>query len=160
MDLDGFKFLNDTHGHHAGDLALMEVAQRLPTVLRECDTVARLGGDEFAILLEAQPTRAGALVVAGNVINAIKPPIRIEDQSVRLGISIGIAHSDGDVDAESLMRQADTAMYWAKRSGSLITVFDALGAEAHSPPTKPVKVQRIPARSLVTIPRAQPQYAP
>jgi diguanylate cyclase (GGDEF)-like protein len=158
MDLDGFKSLNDTHGHHAGDLALIEVAQRLPTVLRECDTVARLGGDEFAVLLEAQPTRSGALVVANKVIDAIKPPIRIEQQRIRVGISIGIAHSNGDMDAATLLRQADAAMYWAKRSGSLIAVFDAMCAPAHSRPVMPAALPRNRARLQSPRLRPKPQY--
>lgn len=125
MDLDGFKALNDEFGHHAGDEALVQVAQRLTTVLRESDTLARLGGDEFALLMESNPTKDGALVVAGRVIEAIKAPMRLEDRTIRVGISIGIAYSDADVDAATLVRHADSAMYRAKRSGSVVAEFNS-----------------------------------
>ncbi len=125
MDLDGFKALNDELGHQAGDEALVQVAERLRTVLRESDTLARLGGDEFALLMESHPTREGALVVAGRVIDAIKAPMRLEERSVRVGVSIGIAHSDAAVDAATLVRHADSAMYRAKRSGSVVAEFSS-----------------------------------
>jgi diguanylate cyclase (GGDEF)-like protein len=125
MDLDGFKALNDELGHHAGDEALVQVAERLRTVLRESDTLARLGGDEFALLMESHPSREGAIAVAGRVVEAFKAPMVLENRSIQVGISIGIAHSDVDVDAATLVRHADSAMYRAKRSRSVVAEFNS-----------------------------------
>ncbi|MDW8342855.1 MAG: EAL domain-containing protein [Geminicoccaceae bacterium] len=118
LDLDGFKAVNDTFGHAAGDRVLGIVAERLRGCVRETDTVARLGGDEFAILIEnlARPERA--TTVARKLLDALEPPIRFENKEVRIGGSLGVAlyPNDGQ-DPHTLMRLADAAMYAVKAQG-------------------------------------------
>jgi diguanylate cyclase (GGDEF)-like protein len=125
MDLDRFKFINDTLGHHAGDLVLQAVAKRLRESLRESDTVARLGGDEFAILLTGgDPGRAPAV---GRMIQAIlEAPIDLDGQLIDVGSSIGIAQCPvhGE-DPSLLLRRADIAMYAAKRDKSGVAMYEA-----------------------------------
>lgn len=122
LDIDGFKPVNDAHGHHVGDLVLGEIARRLRETIREVDTVARLGGDEFLILLNdtEQPLEA-AERVAMQSIAALGEPIRIDDLTIRIGVSIGIA-TCSSTEAETmtvqrLVSQADNAMYQAKAAG-------------------------------------------
>jgi diguanylate cyclase (GGDEF)-like protein len=125
MDLDRFKFINDTLGHDAGDTVLQEVAKRLRNVVRESDTVARLGGDEFAILsTSGGPDRA--LVVARMIEAVLEEPIEIEGQAVDVGLSIGIAQCPlhGD-EGGVLLRRAEIAMYAAKSEKSKVTVYEA-----------------------------------
>jgi diguanylate cyclase (GGDEF)-like protein len=122
MDLDHFKEINDTFGHHHGDLVLQEAARRLSDVLRESDTVARLGGDEFAVLLP-MTDEAGAMITAEKLLEALSAPFAIEDHSLHLGASIGIAHyPEHGENAAGLLRRADVAMYVAKRgkTGSVV----------------------------------------
>ncbi|MGH2377075.1 MAG: putative bifunctional diguanylate cyclase/phosphodiesterase [Candidatus Limnocylindria bacterium] len=121
MDLDHFKEVNDTFGHHIGDLLLREVGPHLRSELRAGDTLARLGGDEFGVLLPAT-TPAMAAAVAGRLLRAVERPFVIEDQPLTIGASIGIASApEHGRDAETLLRRADVAMYVAKRgSGSYV----------------------------------------
>ena len=126
MDLNGFKPVNDTFGHHAGDVLLRLVGGRLRESLRESDTVARLGGDEFAILvprLEGGPVIPQKLI--DRVLGAFVEPYRIEGVDVRIGASLGVAifpiHGH---DAATLFRCADIAMYTAKRSKTGYEVYD------------------------------------
>jgi diguanylate cyclase (GGDEF)-like protein/PAS domain S-box-containing protein/excisionase family DNA binding protein len=116
LDLDHFKEVNDTFGHHHGDLLLCEVGARLAGLLRGADTVARLGGDEFAIIL-GESDAAGAERVALQVRIALDAPIMIEGQALHAAGSIGVvvAPEHGD-DAHTLLRRADVAMYAAKSS--------------------------------------------
>ena len=118
MDLDQFKEINDTLGHLTGDLLLGQVAARLTTLLRDCDTVARLGGDEFAVLLTVDADRAGAEKVARRIGQALDQPFLLNGIAVATRASIGIVLSPehGD-DAETLLQRADVAMYAAKRGG-------------------------------------------
>jgi diguanylate cyclase (GGDEF)-like protein len=117
IDLDGFKGVNDSLGHDAGDQLLIAVAQRLGTCVRPSDTVGRLGGDEFAVLLEDMKTADGATEVAERILTALREPTRVAGVDVAIGASIGIAvRSDGD-DAGTLLRHSDLAMYRAKESG-------------------------------------------
>ena len=117
-DLDRFKEINDTLGHHYGDLLLQQVAVRLRGVLRDSDTVARLGGDEFAILLPNISDQEQITQAASKIAHAIDMPFIFEDKNIHIGISIGIAMYPQDSEEPSkLMRQADIAMYVAKRSG-------------------------------------------
>lgn len=123
-DLDRFKEVNDTLGHHYGDLLLQQVAVRLRSVLRDSDTVARLGGDEFAILLPNVTDQDQIILTANKIVAAIAAPFIFEDQNIHIGISIGVAICPGDSDKPStLMRQADVAMYVAKRSNTDIAFY-------------------------------------
>ena len=116
IDLDRFKEVNDTLGHHKGDLLLIEVGVRLRSVLRDCDTVARLGGDEFAVFLPGLSAAAQAGITADRLLQAMTTPFSIDDMSVHIGGSIGIACSPNDGDnADTLLQHADVAMYHAKR---------------------------------------------
>jgi len=125
LDLDGFKAVNDTFGHHAGDLVLVEIATRLSGTLRESDTAARLGGDEFVLLLPATPL-VGAIETARALVDFIVAPITIDGKSLTVGASIGIAvfPNHGD-DADVLLAAADSAMYEAKHSGGGYRTFHA-----------------------------------
>jgi diguanylate cyclase (GGDEF)-like protein len=115
LDLDGFKVVNDSLGHVAGDRLLIDVARRLNGCLRRGDTAARLGGDEFAILLGDLGDPDRAPLVAERVIAALGEPFTVMGREVFVSASIGVAY--GRSDAESLLRNADVAMYRAKRSG-------------------------------------------
>ena len=118
LDLDGFKRINDTVGHHAGDALLQAVGRRLETSLRERDVVARLGGDEFAILLSRDPDPAAAAAAAERLHRRLCEPYEIDGREVRVGASIGVALFPADAgDMPALMRGADAAMYRAKRAG-------------------------------------------
>jgi diguanylate cyclase (GGDEF)-like protein len=118
VDLDGFKQVNDNHGHAAGDEVLQQVAQRLLAVVREEDTVSRHGGDEFLILLEGVESPLDAVAMADTLVEAVAVPIRVDGVEVRLGISVGISlFPDHAQQAGRLIECADAAMYVAKRSG-------------------------------------------
>jgi diguanylate cyclase (GGDEF)-like protein len=118
LDLDDFKTINDTHGHQAGDQLLVAVADALRRSVRPEDTVARLGGDEFAILIERGATEGGARTLADRLLAALRTPVRVagRDRSISasIGISLGVS---GTATAETLMREADIAMYVAKGDG-------------------------------------------
>ncbi|HLA74980.1 MAG TPA: EAL domain-containing protein [Gammaproteobacteria bacterium] len=125
MDLDHFKEVNDTLGHHVGDLLLQKTALRLRSALRESDTVARLGGDEFAILLPTIEDAQHAVLAAQKILKLVYRPIVLEGHTLTVGGSIGIALSpDHGQDNDTLMRHADTAMYYAKRTQSGYSVYD------------------------------------
>jgi len=119
MDLDRFKEINDTLGHHSGDLLLQELGGRLRTLLRESDTVARLGGDEFALLLPGVADASAAGQVAAAIREALEEPFALQGLTLRVEVSIGIALSPehGD-DADNLIQHADVAMYVAKEARS------------------------------------------
>jgi diguanylate cyclase (GGDEF)-like protein len=115
LDLDGFKAVNDSLGHAAGDQLLIEVSRRLLGLLRKADTVARLGGDEFVVLLDGVATPGWQNVVCEAITTSIGEPFEIDGRSVEVGVSIGVAvSSDGDADPDHLLREADAAMYQAK----------------------------------------------
>ncbi len=119
VDIDGFKHVNDTFGHAAGDQLLRIVAQRLRSVVREGDTAARLGGDEFVILLEGTALDAGAELVAERVLEVLSLPYDLRDMGGReLSLSASIGIADGlRATADALLAEADVAMYEAKTSG-------------------------------------------
>lgn len=118
VDLDGFKVLNDTLGHAAGDEVLTEAARTLQTCVREGDVVARLGGDEFAILLGDLLDLSEARAVAERIETTLAEPIEVVGTRVPLSASVGIASGSGNsTTADRLMREADVAMYAAKRGG-------------------------------------------
>ena len=117
-DLDGFKAVNDSRGHDAGDLVLQAVAKRLRGAARANDTVARLGGDEFAMILPSIGTTEHAALVAGRIVRSVQDPIAIDGDTVSVGISVGVAlHPAHGEDMDSLVRAADAAMYAAKTDG-------------------------------------------
>jgi diguanylate cyclase (GGDEF)-like protein/PAS domain S-box-containing protein len=115
LDLDGFKNINDSLGHTAGDELLTGMAERLQDCLRVTDTAARLGGDEFAVLLEDLATEQEATVVAERIILALIRPFRSAGREVVVGVSIGIAFGSVGISGDQLLRNADLAMYTAKR---------------------------------------------
>jgi diguanylate cyclase (GGDEF)-like protein/PAS domain S-box-containing protein len=118
LDVDGFKAINDTVGHHVGDRLLGEVAARLQGVVRERDTVARLGGDEFAIVLEGMTSMNSLGGVARKLLNAVASPYQLDGRDLYVTTSIGVARfpRDGE-DVHTLLRKADSAMYRAKQAG-------------------------------------------
>ena len=119
LDLDRFKFINDTLGHEAGDQLLTVMAQRLKGCVRADDCVARLGGDEFTVLLDELPNPGVAASVAQNICRTVSAPLVIAGQEVVMTASIGISlYPDDGRDVSSLLRHADTAMYRAKQHGS------------------------------------------
>ena len=125
MDLDGFKEINDTLGHHHGDLLLQRVAQRLSEQTRPSDLVARLGGDEFAILLPATTGVADCAGVARRVLDGLEGPMSVKGVDLDVRASIGVAVSPMHAaDVDSLLSCADMAMYHAKESRSGWAVYD------------------------------------
>ena len=118
IDLDDFKTVNDSMGHEAGDELLREAARRLETCARPGDVVARLGGDEFAVLLRSAKDRNDVVSVARRILDALDEPIDLSTRAVRIGCSIGIAVDlDDDLAVETLLRNADVAMYLSKARG-------------------------------------------
>jgi diguanylate cyclase (GGDEF)-like protein len=119
LDLDGFKKINDTLGHDAGDEALKETARRLQAVVRQADTVVRLGGDEFIVLAGdfEEPTEVGSRALANKCIAAVGQPLQLRAAETTLGVSIGIALSNGRHSPDELLAAADAAMYQAKQQG-------------------------------------------
>lgn len=117
IDLDGFKPINDQHGHGFGDQVLAEIARRLRQYIRDADLPARLGGDEFVVICENVQSAEDAQDLAKRLLEGLDTPMYLEDRAVRVGASIGIALSRGTDDATTLIRQADAAMYRAKAEG-------------------------------------------
>ena len=118
LDLDGFKFVNDTMGHEAGDKVLIEVTKRIKESIRGDDTVARLGGDEFAVLLLGLHAPEECSASLNRLLEAISQPIEIKNKLFEVSASIGVAiYPSDDHDADTLLRHADQAMYTAKQSG-------------------------------------------
>ncbi len=121
IDIDGFKAVNDSFGHEAGDYLLVELAKRMRFVMRENDTLARLGGDEFIALLTELPGEAECLPLIERLLNSVSKPVELQQQhtSVNVSASIGITFypQPEPVDDATLLRQADMAMYQAKHSG-------------------------------------------
>ena len=125
MDLDGFKRVNDTLGHDAGDFVLQTVARRMKEAVRTGDTVARLGGDEFIAYLGQLANESEAVTVAGRIMAACNRPIQFVGRDTGVGVSIGISFFPADaLTLEELMKQADLAMYFSKQQGkNSISVF-------------------------------------
>lgn len=118
IDLDGFKMVNDTLGHEAGDLTLIEISRRFKNCVRETDTVARLGGDEYLVVLSDMTDQNAATMVAEKLLEAAREPVELCDKFVTLGASIGIAVYPHNGDSpDVLIKNADDAMYQAKLSG-------------------------------------------
>lgn len=118
IDLDQFKQINDTMGHDAGDMLIMNVAQRIVHAVRKNDTVARLGGDEFTVLLEDMKSNQDPTRVAENILTSLKKPFLLNDNEIIVGASIGIAtYPECGDNAMALMQAADVAMYRMKAFG-------------------------------------------
>ncbi|HEX8627368.1 MAG TPA: EAL domain-containing protein [Catenuloplanes sp.] len=152
LDLNKFKEINDTLGHHAGDLLLQHVASRLSGVVRDGDTVARLGGDEFAVLLH----RVGSVVhlaeVAGRVLAALQVPADLDGVTVDVRASVGAALYPGQsANAAELMQHADAAMYAAKRGGLGTAIYGPATVRSHVSEPGPLGELRraLDARELV-----------
>lgn len=116
-DVDHFKLINDTHGHHAGDEVLKEVARRLRASVRDGDTVARMGGDEFILLLTDLGSLTEAEQVMERATRALTAPIEIDGERISVGLSSGLALGRNAGSAETLLRNADAALYAAKKAG-------------------------------------------
>ncbi|MBL8323651.1 MAG: EAL domain-containing protein [Rubrivivax sp.] len=156
MDLDGFKAINDAHGHAAGDALLAAVARRMVAAVRPSDVVARLGGDEFALIVR-DGTCAGP-EVAERLLRALAEPVVIDGRRTHIGCSIGVAHFGADTcDADTLLRDADLALYTSKRQGrGRATVFDqALRSEVSRRQALQDEVRRAVAEE-----RIEPWYQP
>lgn len=124
LDLDGFKKVNDTLGHDTGDLLLQGVSVRLKEAIRASDTAARVGGDEFILVLNEIGTDENAAFMANKIIAALAAPFELNGQRCNVGGSIGISiFPDGSTDSETLIKQADDAMYLAKQSGKNVHKF-------------------------------------
>ena len=118
IDLDQFKTVNDSLGHHAGDILLQEVAERLSECMRESDVVARFGGDEFAVMIDELHSSEDAAKVASKILEALARPFEVDAHQVTSSGSIGIScFPDDGSDVETLLKNADTAMYQAKNEG-------------------------------------------
>jgi diguanylate cyclase (GGDEF)-like protein/PAS domain S-box-containing protein len=127
LDLDGFKPINDQFGHEAGDLMLVQTARRLESMSRAEDTVARLGGDEFVLLWNDIDSKSDCIHALDRVLETISQPINLNGESISVSASIGVTlYPDDKVDADSLLRHADHAMYTAKQLGkNRYQIFDA-----------------------------------
>ena len=133
VDLDGFKTVNDMHGHDVGDKLVQGIAERLSQCIRRTDSVARIGGDEFTVLLEKINSTNDTVMVAQKIIDVITEPFNIDGQQLRVGSSIGIAvYPEAGTDAKTLLKHADMAMYEAKAmQGSTYRFFtDQMNNEA------------------------------
>ena len=118
IDLDGFKQINDAHGHHAGDKLIRSVSERLGVICAGRATLARVGGDEFAVLIESSSATAQAVAMAQEINDEICLPVLVDRHVLQVGASIGIAsNADGALRAHELLRRADTAMYHVKTGG-------------------------------------------
>ena len=128
LDLDGFKAINDTHGHETGDRLLVALAQRMKSALREGDTLARLGGDEFVAVLMDINDVAVSISMINRLLDAASEPVAIGDHVLRVSASLGVTFypQNETVDADQLLRQADQSMYQAKLAGkNRYHIFDA-----------------------------------
>ncbi len=118
VDLDGFKAVNDRHGHRAGDRALVAVSRRLANCVRPHDLLARRGGDEFTVLLREVAGRDGALAAANRIVEQLRASIAVDGLRLTIAASVGIALSgDEPASGDELLAAADAAMYRAKQLG-------------------------------------------
>ncbi len=145
LDLDGFKEINDAHGHEAGDLLLMTVARRMKQVLRDGDTLARIGGDEFVAVLVDMDNTASSVALLNRLLDAASQPVQLLSVALKVSASIGVTFypQNLDIDAEQLLRQSDQAMYQAKLAGkNRFHVFDTAqdsGLRSHHESLKEIR---------------------
>ena len=116
LDIDHFKLINDTHGHSVGDEVIRKFAERLNACVREDDLVARLGGDEFVVLVET-PNKDSGENIAKKLLGIMQEPMQIEEKSLQVTTSIGVAYFADAPNAEALKNLADQALYAAKAAG-------------------------------------------
>jgi diguanylate cyclase (GGDEF)-like protein len=160
IDLDGFKSVNDTFGHAAGDALLTEVAQRFRSRTRESDTLARIGGDEFTVILNHVESKENVGKVAESFIESLRAPFLIAGHEVTVGASIGISISGSDLQEDGdLLQQADSAMYVAKRDGKNRFVYFSkdLGISVRERFTLEIDLRRALANREITI-AYQPEF--
>jgi diguanylate cyclase (GGDEF)-like protein/hemerythrin-like metal-binding protein len=144
-DLDGFKQVNDQHGHDAGDAVLRAVARRLETAVRDSDTVARLGGDEFAVILAKVASREQVAIVTERMVRAFDEPILVGAVPCKVGISIGIAtHPEDASEVDALVTRADAAMYESKRAGKNRFTYSVASAPSDKPQADPAGIPFLP----------------
>ena len=137
LDLDGFKQINDTLGHHVGDQLLQVVAQRLTTCVREDDTVARLGGDEFTVILESLANTGDVPHVAQKIIDSLSRPMLLDGHEITVTVSVGISLYPADSEqSDDLIKYADTAMYLAKKVGRNNFQFFIASMKEQEPPRR------------------------
>ena len=119
LDIDNFKWINDKFGHNIGDEVLKTVAKKLKSAIRESDLICRFGGDEFGIILSEIKNDINASLVAQKIIEAFHLPLRIKNKSIRISLSVGLTlfHPSSDKNYETIMEEADIAMYKAKQNG-------------------------------------------
>ncbi len=130
MDIDQFKLINDSLGHDAGDLLLIEISKRLQSVIREEDMLSRLGGDDFTLITEGDNCAEEAAGIAERIIKEISRPVLLKEKEVSVGISIGIAIAPhDDMTVEGLIRKADSAMYHSKATGRGKYIFSSVEIE-------------------------------
>ncbi len=141
IDLDGFKAVNDQHGHAAGDVVLMTVTDRLIATLRVHDVVCRYGGDEFVVLTEADVGPTSAFV--DRLVEVISEPIEWEGQLLEISASIGSVEADPDDDVDDVLNRADEAMYTVKQRRRSGLVDDVEGAGRPSVPVRPTSQPRL-----------------
>ena len=161
VDLDNFKPINDTYGHEAGDAVLKAAGERLFASLRPSDTAARLGGDEFAVLLVDIPEEHIG-VVADRIVGNLTKPLEFDGRELSVGASLGVASAvSGTLDADSLVRNADVAMYVAKHGGKgRLSVFEPGEAcrriHPYIPPSHPIPITPLLLHPLRPHPRSHP----
>ena len=160
IDLDGFKAVNDNLGHNFGDVLLSEVACRLGSRSRASDTLARLGGDEFILVLEDVNAADDALMAARSLIEVLDQPFQIEDQSLRISASVGMAlYPDHASAPDSLLQYADFAMYAAKKNGKnqIVLFGDDLGKAARQRLTLEGELRKAVAEGSIAV-HYQPEF--
>ncbi len=161
LDLDGFKEINDTYGHMVGDLLLKEVGERLRSLLRTGDELCRVGGDEFAILLTHSESVADPGKVTSALLGGFEEPFRVADQQIRVSGCIGISSFPRPaLDYTSLLQQADSAMYVAKRIGRNQAVFytEAIGKNAREKTLMLAELKGAIARNEIHL-HFQPEFS-
>lgn len=160
LDLDRFKFINDSVGHDIGDQVLAEIGQRLRNAVKSRDFIARLGGDEFVILVEELASEADLRMIANRILALVCAPMLIGKHTYYLTTSIGISIAENGIpDADVLMKQADIAMYHSKEKGkNKFTIFSSDIAEALEKKTSLERELRVALDESRFIPYYQPQY--
>lgn len=160
LDLDDFKDVNDVLGHRAGDVVLVEVAERLRSCTRAEDVCSRLGGDEFAVLLRGT-TASAAAEIAERMVVFLAEPIDVGDQTVRIGASVGVAQATPGIDIDALVHHADVAMYASKARGKgRMHVFDSEMIQVGAPTTASTASEASAGGTVFTVGGGRPSARP